>query len=127
MAKAILISLHSKAAVSVIYSVRQKLDMRFKPSTYPIDVYVYCTKHGNETCRMNVMGKMRTIPLTHEVFGESINGKVIGKCRLVDVEDLPNGMHRWHLIEQERFKRLRHLLEFGIRRAPQSWQYINEK
>lgn len=124
-----------------IRKTRPKLDTPFK-------CYIYCTK-GNYELFYNQNDALSTEEYING--GHKCNGKVIGEfvcdgflshCEMANADiaeqqglikreklfEYANGkeLYGWHISDLVRYDEPKELSEFGIKRPPQSWQYIDE-
>lgn len=126
----------------------------------PIDVYIHCTKGGEENLIRNRNGWSVSEFAATYVNGERVThnykGKVLAKFTLRKVEDLRGinstdgfsildracldydefldylykgreGAYAYHISDLVIFDKPKEPSEFGVQRAPQSWQYIEVK
>ena len=135
--KAVLISIKPKWC-NLIFSGEKKDEIRkTKPKIGNIDVYVYQTGNGG------VIGKFRLCELTYiqawiDNNGEKHLGNTIFLQSCLTDDELFNYIYReqkpdkqypggwaWHIDAPVLFGKSMPLSEFGLKRPPQSWCYVD--
>lgn len=119
----------------------------------PIDVYIHCTKGGLPLEYIEGHGFSLSIYNPQSYKPKDLRGKVVAKFTLKKVEDLRGinstdgfsileracldydefldylykgreGAYAWYISNLVIFDKPKELSEFGVKRAPQSWQYV---
>lgn len=134
---AILLSIHHKHAER-IYSGEKTLEIRKtapKSGSYPCIIYMYETKNGGAgavTGFFKCGAHIKTNAFGSGLFaaeGEAIRANIAERACLTtdELAEYANGgtIYGYVVSTPIRFPRPRPLADFGLTRAPQSWQYLS--
>lgn len=136
----ILISIKPKWCELIFSGLKIDEVRRTKPKDscgLPYTVYVWETGNGGIIGRFKVR-HFTFIQAWKDSDGEKHLGNYIGLLHCIDDEELFNYLHRaqlpgkpypggwaWRIEEPVRFRKPLPLSDFGLKRPPQSWQYVN--
>lgn len=121
----------------------QKIDeirkTRPKDTGFPYDVYIWQTGNGGIIGRFTLRHFTYIQAWEDEVTGDKHLGNTIGLRHCVDDLELWKYLHKggqkpgkpypggwaWRIEKPVKFDRPLPLSDFGLKRPPQSWQYVN--
>lgn len=135
MAKAILLSIHPKWAEK-IYSGEKTLEWR---KTYPKTlcfktlVFLYETSPVKRITGTFVLTGIEGLDLVinpwlfEHTKREPIKKGCVDEDSLRKYQGYSKGVWGWDVENPQKFDKPKTLADFGLKRAPQSWQYVEEK
>ena len=138
--KPIMMSIHPKWLELILQGEKTKEVRKRAPlQKHPYKVYFYCTKSEEawmagikgkyESYQMNgyVVGEATCVSTTeyNRPFGNAIYGTCLTARQLYDYAGANDKLCYMALENPITYKQPKNLSEFGLKRAPQSWCYIN--
>lgn len=141
MSKAVLMSLNPKWIELILQGVKKREVRKRAPLLrQPFKVYLYCTK-GEEAWMAGIKGKYESYQMNGMVCGEAtcvsiteynrpFGNCIFGTC--LTAKELyeyagPNDKLSYMALEDPiTYEKPVPLSAFGLKRAPQSWQYVEE-
>ena len=141
--KSIVISIRPKWVAKILRG-EKKLEIRTTRPKQDAVVYIYCTKssyighvsnkHAGKVVAKFTFKSMFSFAMYPPIRGYD-NGslEVITKSSCLDVDAIETyaagqGVcYAWEICDLEVFKEPKDISEFGLKRPPQSWQYLKEK
>ena len=140
--KSILISIRPEWTAKILNGEKDIEIRKTAPKCdLPVDVYIYCTKGDYIGCISNkYVGKvvakftLRCYARSHETLVEIVKShrKMAVEGALLSVEQIKEyakgkDFYFWAIDDLQIFDQPKPLSEFGLKRAPQSWQYVEEE
>lgn len=142
--KEILISIQPKWVAKILNGEKTIEIRKTRPNCeLPAKVYIYATKSKRDTIRM--IGSYRFLSGVHFEIGKVLaeftlnkvetikenqiyNAKAMLEHACLTIEELNNyakdkKFYAWHIEDLKIYDEPKELSEFGIKKAPQSWQY----
>ena len=93
--KAIMISIKPKWVAKILTGEKTIEVRKIQPNVeLPIDVYIYCTKEKKEHLIMDIDNRVGINPVPYCYGDEELNGKVVAKFTLNNVEELSCEFHK---------------------------------
>jgi len=141
MSKAVMMSIHPKWIELILQGVKTREVRKRAPLLrQPFKVYFYCTKAEEawmagirgkrESYRMNgkVVGEATCVSITeyNRPFGNAIYGTCLMPKDLYNYAGASDTLSYMALENPITYDKPMELSEFGLSRAPQSWQYVEE-
>ena len=145
--KSVIISIRPKWCEEIASGEKTIEVRKTKPKIdVPFKCYIYCTKNKetNDLLEWHINGNI--IKMNGKVIGEFVCNYVetmkYPHNGLVDIVDerescvsareliqYSNGslLYAWHISALKIYDKLKELSEFGLKRPPQSWQYVEEE
>ena len=129
----IILSIHPKWA-DKIYKGEKKIEWRkTKPKWYDskAKVYLYETAPVKKVTGYFMLERFGWVSM-HDHDFKFLNMEVVEKLGCVSIESLKQyqgdspELFAWYVGKVVRFKNPRPLSDFGLKRPPQSWQYVKE-
>ena len=136
----VLMSLNPKWWKKIIQGVKTiEVRKRAPLQQHPYKVYVYCTKNGNPLWRAGIIGKIKPYMMNGTVCGEftcvstteygpSLRNVPGGTCltpkELYEYMGAGNKLCFMAIKDPILYDEPKSLEDFGLKRPPQSWQYI---
>ena len=139
--RAVLMSLNPKWIELILQGIKKREVRKRAPlQRTPFKVYLYCTK-GEEAWMAGVKGKRDSYQMNGMVCGEAtcvsiteysrpFGNNVYGTCltakELYEYAGVNNKLCYMALENPITYDKPKELSEFGLKRAPMSWQYVKD-
>lgn len=154
--KAIMLSIRPEWVEKILNGKKTIEIRKTKPKVeLPVKVYIYCTNSNKKRFTLWQAKSYRYLDdRSHNLFDKVLNSKVVAEFMLNEVEEIKaneiynsyvmekyaclstselhnytkgNRFYAWHIDDLKIYDKPKELGEFGVRKAFQSWGYINDE